>query len=133
MVLVFTALFSLAPEVSKGKAAASKSMISTLIGGVAALLFYALIVGVPEFHFFLALALLFALLFAAAIFSDNPYAAYMPSAFIALIVLVGGSMGEDASIIDKLAVRVLLMCLATLYIVVALRFLDWLAARAIPR
>jgi len=129
LVLVFSALFSLAPEVSKGKAAASKSMISTLIGGAAALLFYSLIVLVPEFHFFLALTLLVALLFAAVIFSDTPYAAYMSSAFIALVVLVGGSMGEDASITDKLITRVLLMSLAALYIVTALHFLNWAVAR----
>jgi len=133
LVLVFAALFSLAPEVSKGRAAASTSMISTLIGGAAALAFYGLIVVVPEFHFFLALTLLFALLFAAAIFSGRPYAAYMPSAFIALIVLVGGSMGEDPNITDKLMARVLLMSLAALYIVTALRFLDWVADRRVAR
>ncbi len=36
LVLIFAALFSLAPEVAKGRAAASKSMISTLIGGAVA-------------------------------------------------------------------------------------------------
>ncbi len=129
MVLIYAALFSLVPEVSSGKAAALTSMTSTLIGGAAALLFYGLLILVPEFYFFLALALLFALLFASRIFSEYPYAPYMSSAFIALIVLVAGSLGGGASITGELALRVLLISLATFYMVTALRFLDWLSAR----
>ncbi len=92
-------------------------------------MFYGLLIVVPEFHFFLALMFLSTLVFANGIFSDSAYAAYLPSAFIALLVLVGGSMGEDASITDKFVARVLLMSLSTLYIVFALKTVDWLIQR----
>ena len=40
LVLVYAAIFSLSPELSKGMAASLKSLTSTLIGGLAAVVFY---------------------------------------------------------------------------------------------
>ncbi len=64
LVMVYAAIFSLSPVLSTGKAAALKSLTSTVVGGLAALVFYWLIVAVPEFHFFIALMLLTTLVFA---------------------------------------------------------------------
>lgn len=124
LVMVFAAIFSLSPQVSKGQAAGVKSLISTLIGGAAAIVFYWLIVAVPEFHFFIALTFLTALVFGAAIFSGTPIAQYLPSAFIALLILIGGSMGDGADFAGKLVMRIVLISLATLYVVAALAVLD---------
>ncbi len=124
LVMVFAAIFSLSPQVSKGQAAGVKSLKSTLIGGAAAVVFYWLIVAVPEFHFFIALTFLTALIFGAAIFSARPIAQYLPSAFIALLILIGGSMGEGADFAGKLVMRIVLISLATLYVVAVLAVLD---------
>jgi hypothetical protein len=129
LVLVFAAIFSLSPEVSKGKAAGLKSLASTLIGGLAALAFYWLLVAVPEFPFFLALMSLTTLLFGSGIFSDSSNAKYLSSAAIALVILIGSSMGEGVSIADKFITRVVLIGLATLYVVAALAVLDRLFSR----
>ncbi|GMQ90108.1 MAG: hypothetical protein BMS9Abin10_0457 [Gammaproteobacteria bacterium] len=124
LIMVFAAIFSLSPELSKGKGAALKSLTSTLIGGFAAVVFFYLIVAVPEFHFFIALMLLTTLLFGSGIFSDKPLAKYLSSAVTALIVLIGGSMGENVSITDKFAIRVVLTGAAVLYVVGVLTVLD---------
>ena len=58
LILVFSAIFSLSPALSAGKTAALKSLTSTVLGGLSALIFYWLIVAVPEIHFFIALTLL---------------------------------------------------------------------------
>jgi len=111
-------------KVFQGKVAALSSLKSTFIGGLSALVFYWLIVAVPEFHFFIALMLLTALLFGQGIFSDAPTAKCLSSAFVAIIVLVGGSMGEGADITEKFVMRVILISAAAVYIVAALRVLD---------
>ncbi len=124
LVMVFAAIFSLSPHISKGAEAALNSLKSTLIGGLAALVFYWLLVAVPEFHFFIALMLLTALLFGQGIFSETPTAKYLSSAFVAIIVLVGGSMGDGADIVGKLFMRVILISAAAVYIVAALSVLE---------
>jgi uncharacterized membrane protein YccC len=124
LVMVFAAIFSLSPQISQGAAAASKSLTSTLIGGFAALLFYYLIVAVPEYHFFIALMLLTTLLFGLGIFSENPMAKYLASAFIALLILVQSGMGGDASVTGKFIMRVILISAAALYVVAILSVLD---------
>jgi hypothetical protein len=53
LVMVFAAIFSLSPVVAKGKIAGINSMKSTMIGGFYAFIFYALLVAVPEFYFFI--------------------------------------------------------------------------------
>jgi uncharacterized membrane protein YccC len=124
LVMVFAAIFSLSPQLSKGTAAALKSLTSTLIGGLAALLFYLLIVAVPEYHFFIALMLLTTLLFGAGVFSDKPLAKYLPSALIALLILVSSSTGEGADFTSKFVIRVVLISAAALYVVAILSVLD---------
>jgi len=130
LIMVFAAIFSLSPQASKEQAAGIKSLTSTLIGGIAAVVFYWLIVAVPEFHFFIALLFLTALIFGSAIFSGGPVAQYLPSAFVAVLILIGGSMGDDVDFAGKLVMRIVLIGLATLYVVAALAVLDRFLFRA---
>lgn len=124
LVMIFSALFILKPELSAGKEAGRNSLISTLLGGLCALVFYWLIVAVPEFYFYIILMLLTTLFFAQNIFSENPKSKYYASAFMALLVLVNGSLAEGASLSALLIQRILLIMLAIAYIVAALKILD---------
>lgn len=126
LVLVMAAIFSLMPDLSKGRQAGTNSLISTLLGGATALLVYWAIVAVPEFHFFVALMLLITLLFAAAIFSGRPRASYMSSAATTVIVLIGSLMGDDANFSDVFITRLVLIFAATSYVVAALHLLNQL-------
>jgi hypothetical protein len=124
LVMIFSALFVLNPEMSKGKEAGQNSLISTILGGLSAWIFYWLIVAVPEYHFYIILMLLTTLIFGMNSFSTNPGAKYYGSALIALLILVNGSMGEDSSFTTLFAMRIFLIVLATLYIVTVLKILD---------
>ena len=124
LVMIFSALFILKPELSAGKEAGMNSLISTLLGGLCAMLFYWLIVAVPEYYFYIILMLLTTLLFATNIFSEQPKSKYYGSAFIALLILVNGSMAEGASFSSLFLNRVLLILLATAYIIFALKLLN---------
>lgn len=124
LVLVMAAIFSMLPDLAKGREAGLKSLISTLIGGCAALLVYWAIVAVPQLPFFAVLMLLVLLGFGAGIFSGRRNARYMGSAATTLVVLTGSVMGEDAVFADVFATRVVLIAAATLYVVGALRLLE---------
>ena len=124
LVMIFAALFILKPELSAGKQAGVNSLISTLLGGVFAWVFYWLIVAVPEYYFYVILMFLTTLFFGINVFSDRSAAKYYNSALIALLILVNGSMGEGAEFTEKFIMRVILITLAVVYIVTALRVLD---------
>ena len=124
LVMIFAALFILKPELSAGKEAGMNSLVSTLLGGAFAWVFYWLIVAVPEFWFYIVLMSLTALYFGTQVFSGRPTAKYYNSALIALLILVNGSMGEGAEFTEKFIMRVILITLAVVYIVTALRVLD---------
>jgi hypothetical protein len=123
-VMIFSAIFILKPELSKGKEAGQNSLISTILGGVCAWIFYWLIVAVPEFYFYITLMLLTTLIFGINIFSAKPTAKYYSSALVALLILVNGSMAEGADFVELFLTRIILIVLAVLYIVTALKILD---------
>jgi len=124
LVMIFSALFILKPELSAGKEAGRNSLISTLLGGVCAMVFYWLIVAVPEYYFYITLMLLTTLYFGRNIFSEQPTAKYYGSAFIALLILVNGSMAEGTNFSALFINRIFLITLATAYIIAALKVLD---------
>lgn len=124
LVMIFSAIFILSPELNKGREAGQNSLISTLLGGVLAWAFYWLIVAVPQYHFFVALMFFTTLVFGMNIFSGRPMAKYYGSALSALLVLVNGSMGAGANFSVLFVQRIVLIMLAVIYIVAMLKVLD---------
>lgn len=124
LVMVFAAIFSLSPNLDKGKEAGMNSIKSTLIGGGAAFFVYWALVVVPEYHFLILLMFLVSLSFGAAINAGTAMAKYLPSAMVAMIILVNSSLAEDADFSENFVMRVLLITMATIYVVTALRVLD---------
>ena len=55
LVMVFAAIFTLSPNLDKGKEAGMNSIKSTLIGGGVAFFVYWALVAVPEYHFLVLL------------------------------------------------------------------------------
>jgi hypothetical protein len=124
LVMIFSAIFILKPELSKGKEAGINSLISTILGGLGAWAFYWLIVAVPLYHFFVVLMFFTTLVFAMNIFSGKPAAKYYGSALSALLVLVNGSMAADAEFSALFIQRIGLIVLAVIYIIAVLKVLD---------
>jgi hypothetical protein len=121
---VYAGLLSLSADPAAGWAGGMKSLRSTLLGCIAAIVVYWLLVAVPEMHFFLVLWFVTMLIFASFIFSDHPLSKYMGSAAIAMTILVSGSLGPEADFVGKMIVRVILICGAALYVAAALAFID---------
>ncbi|MBT8120020.1 MAG: DUF2955 domain-containing protein [Gammaproteobacteria bacterium] len=124
LVMLFAAIFTLSPDLAKGREAGVNSIKSTLIGGVIAFFIYWLLVAVPEYHFLVLLMFCVSLGFGVAIYSAAPIAKYMPSAMVAMIILVNSSLAEGADFSEKFVLRVLLISIATIYVVMALKALD---------
>ena len=124
LVMVFAAIFTLSPNLDKGKEAGMNSIKSTLIGGGVAFFVYWALVAVPEYHFLVLLMFLASLGFASVIHSTQPMAKYMPSAMVAMIILVNSSLAEGADFSDIFIKRILFISLAAIYVVTALRVLD---------
>jgi len=124
LVMVFAAIFTLSPEVSKGRAAGTASLKSTLIGGTLALFFYNLIVAVPQYHFFIILVFLVALFIGRNIFSGKASAVYYGAAFPAFYVLINSNLAAGSEFTSAFFLRVLFIFLATVYVVLSLMVLE---------
>ena len=124
LVMVFAAIFTLSPNLSKGREAGLNSITSTLIGGVAAFIVYWALVAVPEYHFLVLVMFLASLGFGVMINSATPIAKYLPSAMVAMIILVNSSSAEDTDFSEVFMLRVLFISMASVYVVAALSVLD---------
>lgn len=124
LVLIFAAIFTLMPDLEKGRLAAKATLISTVLGGLVAWLVYLLLVAVPEYFFFVLVMLFVSLGFGQLIFSQRKLARLYPSAMTTLIVLLNGSMAADSSFSETFFLRLLLIMLASLYVINALKLLH---------
>ena len=124
LVMIFAAIFTLSPNLNKGLEAGLNSIKSTLIGGCVAFFFYWALVAVPEYIFLVPLMFFVSLGFGVAINSGKPISAYLPSAMVAMIILVNSSLAEGADFSEKFVIRVVLIALSAVYVVLALKVLD---------
>jgi hypothetical protein len=124
LVMIFSAVFILKPDLAQGKEAGRNSLLSTLLGGVFAWFFYWLIVAVPQFYFYLLLLLAMTLFFGRNIFSGTNMSKYYSSGFIALLVIINSAMAADSNFNAILTQRILLISGAIIYIISALKVLD---------
>jgi hypothetical protein len=131
-VLVFAAIFTLSPNLEKGKAAGMNSMKSSLIGGSVAFFVYWALVAVPEYHFLVLLMFFVSLGFGRVIYSGRPVSKYLPSAMVVVIVLVNSSLAADADFSENLLLRIIFITLATMYVVISLKVLDAFWHKQLP-
>lgn len=124
LVMVFAAIFTLSPNLDKGKEAGLNSIKSTLIGGCIAFFVYWALVAVPEYYFLILLIFLSGLGFGVAINSGRPIAKYLPSAMVAMIILVNSSLDEGADFSENFVLRIIFISMAAIYVVIALKVLD---------
>jgi uncharacterized membrane protein YccC len=124
LVLVFSAIFTLTPDLEKGREAGMNSIKSTLIGGAAAFFVYWLLVAVPLYGLMVLLMFLVSLIFGNAIYSGGSLAKYLPSAMVAMIVLLNSSMDDSSDFTEVFFQRVLFISMAVIYVVNALKVLD---------
>jgi hypothetical protein len=132
LVLIYAGIMSLQGNLAHGLYDLKKYLIATAIGGSVAVPFYLLIVAVPEFHFFLLLALLVLVLMGARRFSASPLANYYGSAICAFIILISSSLGAGADLDVNIVKRAAMIFLGGVYVVVVLSIAEPIIKRIWP-
>lgn len=122
--LIYAVILSLQAESSAGWKEGMKMLKATLIGSLATILVYWLLVAVPEMHFFMIVWLATMLIFARLIFSDHPMSKYAGSAATAMTILIATSLGEGADYVGKIVTRIGMIVIAALYVGVALAIVQ---------
>lgn len=120
VMLILIIFLIMSPDLTAGKKGALFLVIGNTLGGIVAILFYKLLIAVPEYFFLIALSLLTSLVLAKIIYTGKPLASALTgSAATTIFLLIGqGTMvvGDD-EVGDKFYFRILLVILAGLYVV----------------
>jgi len=119
LVLVFIALLSMQPDVTTGKKAGKALITGNLMGGIAAIMMFELLVMVPEFSFLLLATLFAGLLFGGRLFSGAPTAPLFGMAFSTMLIVVLAATSAYGEADTKAWIRVLQIIAAVVYLVVA--------------
>ena len=129
LVLVFVALLSQNPEFAKNFQAGKALIVGNVIGGVAAIAMYELLVMMPEYGFMLLLTLLLGLVFGARVFSDKPMAPLYGMAYSTVLLVIGSTTSSSGDAGAKVYSRVIQMMLAVIYVVTAFGLIERLRRR----
>ncbi|WP_144209375.1 DUF2955 domain-containing protein [Shewanella donghaensis] len=125
LTMIFIAILSLQAAGSKSVKVSLFLLITNGIGGVLAIVFYNMLVIVPELAFYIGLAMIAALVFAQKIYSDPAKAPIFAGIFSALLVVVGSTASStDADVAANFYIRIAQLFLVGVYMVVASFFLE---------
>lgn len=119
LILVFIALLSSQPGFAQNYKAGAALIVANVIGGIVAIVFYELLVVVPEFVFLILLTLLLGLIFGSIVFSGKPKAPLFGMAFSTVLLVVGSTTSGNGEAGAKVYTRVLQIVVAVTYVVTA--------------
>ena len=125
LTMIFIAILSLQSAGSKSVKVSLFLLITNGIGGVLAIMFYNMLVIVPELVFYVGLAMICALLFSQKIYADPAKAPIFAGIFSALLVVVGSTASStDADVATNFYIRIAQLFMVGVYMVVASFFLE---------
>jgi uncharacterized membrane protein YccC len=119
LILVFVALLSMQPDLATGKKAGKALIVGNLIGGVAAIIVFELLVMVPELYFLLLLTLIVGLSFGGRLFSGSPTGPLFGQAYSTMLLVVLSATSAFGEADAKAWTRVLQIITAVVYLVAA--------------
>jgi len=119
LILVFVALLSMQPDLATGKKAGKALIVGNLMGGVAAILVFELLVMVPELYFLLLLTLIVGLSFGGRLFSGAPTGPLFGQAYSTMLLVVLSATSAFGEADAKAWTRVLQIIIAVVYLVAA--------------
>jgi len=115
LVLIYIVVLTMIPV--PGYKPGAVKFFGNIIGGAATLLFYWLLITVPNIFFFILLYTGTALLFAFRVFSGKPSAQYFKTGFSALTLIIGGAILSTDQAGAEIGDRIFQVMLAVLYVV----------------
>lgn len=129
LILIFIALLTLQPSLSAGYKAGIALIVGNLIGGIASMMFYDILVIVPNYGFMVLLTLFCALLFGTGLFSDGKWAPLFGMAFSTVLLIIGSTTSSFGDADAKASTRVIQITIAVVYAVLAFNAVKSLLPR----
>ena len=129
LVLVFIGILSMQPGVAGNLKAGKALIIGNVIGGIASVMFYELLVMVPSFPFMIMLTLFCGLVFGRQVFSGKKVGPLFGMAFSTVLLIIASTTSSTDEADNKVVVRVLQMIIAVTYVVLAFGFLERFSRR----
>lgn len=130
LILIFIALLSLQPSFAAGWKMGKGLIAGNVIGGLASIAIYEILVAYPAFTFFLLLMLLAGLVFGRVMFSDHPMAPLFKTGFNTVVLLVGMSIAITSTEAgSKFYERIVQIMVAVFYVVAAFGLIEWIQKR----
>ena len=122
LVLIYIVVLTMIPV--PGHKAGAVKFFGNIIGGVATLIFYWLLIIVPNLFFFVLLYTATALFFASKVFSGKPTAQYFKTGFSALTLIIGGTIISSDHAGAEIGDRIIQVMVAVLYVVLVSVSID---------
>jgi hypothetical protein len=122
LVLLYIVVLTMLPV--PGQKTGAVKFFGNLIGGAATLLFYWLLITVPNLFFFILLYIGTALYFASKVFSGKPSAQYFKTGFSALTLIIGGTILSTDKAGAEISDRIFQVMVAVVYVVLVSVSID---------
>ena len=122
LVLIYIVVLTMLPV--PGQKAGTVKFYGNLIGGAATLIFYWLLITVPNLFFFTLLYIGTALYFASKVFSGKPSAQYFKTGFSALTLIIGGTILSTDKAGAEISDRIFQVMTAVVYVVLVSVSID---------
>jgi hypothetical protein len=123
--LVLIAIMAQQTDVAAGSGKAMETLWGNLFGGLAAMVFYYLLLSTPTYGFLILLFLSSALVFARLGFSDSKNAALYASVYGTVLVLIGlGTSSSGAGVPAKFVVRIIQVMMMVVYVITAFQLVE---------
>lgn len=129
LILIFIAILTLQPSLSAGYKAGLGLIVGNVIGGIASMMFYDVLVIVPYFAFMVLLTFFAALLFGMGVFSDGKWAPLLGMAFSTVLLIIGSTTSSFGDADAKASTRVIQITIAVVYAVLAFNAVKSLLPR----
>ncbi len=115
LVLIYIVVLTMIPV--PGHKAGAVKFFGNIIGGAVTLMFYWLLITVPNIFFFILLYTGTALLFASRVFSGKQSAQFFKTGFSALTLIIGGTILSTDQAGAEIGDRIFQVMMAVLYVV----------------
>lgn len=129
LAMIYICMMAGAPNTNASMMVMKNNSKACLIGGVAIIIAYNLLVAVPKFWFLIPLSFCIVLFFAQKINSGRPDARLWSSGLTTFLVLLGSSTGGDSSASSNFYLRIAQVIFAGLFCILAIVVVEHMIQR----
>jgi hypothetical protein len=131
LIMIFIAILSMQPAFNIKAGVAL--ILGNLLGGVAAILMYEMLVVVPEFFFLILMVLFAGLYFGVRVHTGKKTAPLYGMAYSTILLILGQSTSGTDDAGEKVWIRVFQIMIAVIYVVLAFSVLNFYKQRYLAR